>query len=87
MADDQLHLDLVTPAGSVFEGEIKRIRVPGTSGSFEVLRQHAPIVSTLEEGRIDFEKADGTRVEYSVSGGVIEVLDNKVVLLAEAIGE
>ncbi len=76
-------LEIVTPEASVFSGEVRSVSVPGTQGGFQVLHNHAPIISTLGKGRLKFVKANGEEVEYSLEDGVIEVLNNKAIVLAE----
>ncbi len=80
-----LFLEIVTPAKSAFKGEINSITVPGTKGSFQVLKSHAPIVSSLEVGHIKVELADNTIQNYATGGGTIEVNNNKLLLLADSI--
>lgn len=80
-----LFLEIVTPSKSVFKGEINSITVPGTKGSFQVLKNHAPIVSSLEIGHIKVELADNTTQNYATGGGTIEVNNNKILLLADSI--
>lgn len=75
--------DIVTPDKKVFSGEIQSIQVPGSSGSFEVLYNHAPIVSTLMDGKIRIRTAEGSTEMYNTFGGVIEVQNNKVSVLLE----
>lgn len=81
----ELNLDIVTPSKSVFKGEIKSITVPGTEGGFQVLKNHAPIVSTFDIGMIKVEFLDSKVNYYSTAGGTIEVLDNEIVVLADSI--
>lgn len=75
---------ILTPNGSLFEGEVSGVQMPGTMGSFEVKANHAPIVSALEEGTVLVRKADGD-VNYNISGGFVEVAKNKLTLLAESV--
>ena len=81
----ELNLEIVTPSKSAFKGEIKSITVPGTKGRFQVLKNHAPIISTFDIGMIKVDLADGKSNYYSAAGGTIEVLDNKVLVLADSI--
>lgn len=81
----ELNLDIVTPSKSVFKGEIKSITVPGTLGSFQVLKNHAPIVSTFEIGLVKVELQDSQINYYATAGGTIEVLDNEIIVLADSI--
>lgn len=80
-------LEIVTPEASVFAGEVQSVSVPGTQGGFQVLHNHAPIISTLGKGRMKFVKANGEEVEYSMEDGVIEVLNNKAIVLVEKLIE
>lgn len=81
-----LTAQILTPEGSLFEGEVTGVQMPGSQGSFEVKANHAPIVSTLEEGTVLVRKTDGD-VNYHISGGFVEVNNNKLTLLAEAVVE
>jgi F-type H+-transporting ATPase subunit epsilon len=81
----ELNLEIVTPSKSEFSGEIKSITVPGTKGRFQVLKNHAPIISTLDIGMIKVDLPDGKSKHYATAGGTIEVLDNKVLVLADSI--
>jgi len=77
--------EIITPDYKVFEGEIKSIRVPGKKGSFQVLKDHAPIISTLENGPVIIVDMTGKETIYEISGGVIEVRMNKIILLTESV--
>lgn len=77
---------ILTPEGSLFEGEVSGVQMPGAMGSFEVKANHAPIVSTLEKGNVLVRKADGN-VNYTISGGFVEVANNKLTLIAESVVE
>ena len=75
---------ILTPEGSVFDDEVVGVRVPGEMGSFEVKTLHANIISSLEIGKILVRKAAGGEQHFAVTGGFVEVVDNKLTLLAEA---
>lgn len=75
---------ILTPEGSLFDGEVKGVKVPGTLGSFEMKTLHADIISTLEIGEILVRKSDGEELHFAVSGGFVEMHDDKLTLLAEA---
>ncbi|MGN8225025.1 MULTISPECIES: ATP synthase F1 subunit epsilon [unclassified Gracilimonas] len=77
---------ILTPNGSLFEGEVSGVKLPGTQGSFEVKANHAPIVSTLEKGNVLVRKEDGD-TNFLISGGFVEVNNNKLTLLAESVEE
>ena len=79
-----MNLEILTPDKKVFEGEVTAVTVPGTSGSFQILRDHAPIISTLEDGQVIVKEAKGENI-YNIKGGVVEVLGNKIIVLAEAV--
>ncbi len=80
-----MKVEIITPDHKVFEGDIKSIRVPGKKGSFQVLKDHAPIISTLENGPVIIVDMTGKETIYEISGGVIEVRMNKIILLAESV--
>lgn len=75
---------ILTPEGSLFDDEVTGVRVPGEMGSFEVKTLHANIISSLEVGDILVRKATGEELHFAVTGGFVEVMDNKLTLLAEA---
>lgn len=75
---------ILTPEGSLFDGNVKGVQMPGAKGSFEVKTLHADIISTLDIGQILVRKSDGDNQRFAVSGGFVEVHDNKLTLLAEA---
>lgn len=77
-----MKLEILTPDKKIFEGEVKSVTVPGTVGSFEILNDHAPIISTLDDGKIIIRNG-GKEDVYLVKGGVVEVLNNNVIVLAE----
>lgn len=79
-----MYLEIITPDKKVFTGKVNVIQVPGSKGLFEVLEYHAPIISTLEKGRIKIVEGN-TESFFQIQGGVIEVKDNHVIILAESI--
>ena len=80
-----MRIEIVTPDKKIFEGDIKSVRVPGKKGSFQVLKDHAPIVSTLENGPVILVDPDGKEIVFEIDGGVIEVKANKIILLADSV--
>ena len=80
-----MHLDIITPEGNCWSGETSGVRVPGTKGSFEVLHNHAPIISTLTPGVIQVRQESGETLVFKISGGVIEVSHNRLALLTETV--
>jgi F-type H+-transporting ATPase subunit epsilon len=77
-------LEILTPDKKVFEGEVTAVTVPGTMGSFQILRDHAPIISTLEDGPVIIKNKTDEQT-FIIKGGVVEVLKNKIVVLAEGV--
>ena len=83
MADKTFHLEIVTPKRIVFKGEVTSFSAPGVEGGFQVLHSHAPLLSSVKIGKVQISEASGTEFQYAISGGFVEVRDNKVILLAE----
>ncbi len=79
-----LHLDIVTPDAHVYHGEVESATFPGSLGIFQVLKDHAPIISALTKGTLVYVNADGTH-SLEIDGGVVEVLKNNITVLAESI--
>ncbi|HLU90303.1 MAG TPA: ATP synthase F1 subunit epsilon [Cyclobacteriaceae bacterium] len=77
-----MFLEIITPDKKVFQGEVTEASFPGAEGSFQVLKNHAPIVSALAEGVVSFTTGD-RRISLTINGGVVEVKDNRIVVLAE----
>lgn len=79
-----MYLEMITPDATVFEGEVESVRVPGIQGTFEMLNHHANIISSLEKGEVRIKTKQEVK-KYLVEGGTVEMLNNKVTILAEAI--
>ncbi len=75
-----LHLEILSPTGKIFEGEVNSILLPGDEGSLGVLNNHAPLISTLKEGKIEWS-VNTQKEKLEIKGGVVEVLKNKVTVL------
>jgi len=82
-----MNLTILTPEKEVFLGKVTSIQVPGTSGRFEVLNGHAPIVSSLSKGIIKITIENGKQNTYDIEKGFIEVLSNEVALLVQGLKE
>ncbi len=80
-----MKLEILTPDKIVYEGDVTSLTVPGTMGSFQILSDHAPIISTLEQGSITVQSTQKGIETFSVKSGVVEVLDNKVMVLIEGL--
>ena len=80
-------MDLIalTPEKEVFNGKIKSVKVPGTTGQFEVLNGHAPIVAALDKGEVRILDEKGVKTVFNIEKGFIEVLNNEVSLLIQSL--
>lgn len=93
-----MYLEIVTPEAILFSSEIKSVAVPGINGEFQMLTNHAPIVSLLTNGTIKidcsreaieegfkdkFTKAEDGRMGFNINSGTLEIKDNKVIILAD----
>ncbi len=81
-----MYLEIVTPSEKVFEGEVTIVTFPGSDGSFQVMNDHAPMVSTLAEGKLVYKDKAGAH-SVTITGGVMEVLRNKIIVLADGLVE
>ena len=77
-------LEIISPVSTVFEGEVESVTIPGTVGSFQVLKNHAPLIASFEVGKIRIEQGQNS-IEYSTGGGIFEVKKNKAIVLAESV--
>jgi F-type H+-transporting ATPase subunit epsilon len=78
-------LEIITPDKRIYSGKVKLVKLPGTKGAFEILNNHAPIISSLEKGTIKVIEEDGKEILFEVDGGVAENKDNKIIVLAESV--
>ncbi len=78
-----MKLEIITPDKKLYDGDVKYASFPGTEGSFGILDNHAPMIATLKSGRVELTDNDNSKHEFTVKGGVVEVLRNKVIVLAE----
>ena len=79
-----MQLEIVTPDQKVFEGEVSAVTFPGSDGEFQVLSSHAPMISSLGKGQVRIQ-ASGKTEELIIDGGVVEVLNDKIIVLAESV--
>jgi F-type H+-transporting ATPase subunit epsilon len=82
-----LSVSILSPEKEIYKGSAKSINVPGSSGAFEILNNHAPIVSSLKSGVIKMVGEDGAVKQFEISSGFVEVLRNEVSLLVSGIKE
>ncbi len=80
----ELNLEIVTPDKSIFNEVIESVTIPGTLGSFQILKNHAPLISTFDVGVVTVKSGDEPAY-FSTSGGTVEVNNNKVLVLADSI--
>ena len=78
-----MELEIITPEKELFSGEITSVKLPGKNGGFEILNNHAPIISTLTKGEIKVTTNDKNTKTFEVNGGVIEMQNNKIIILAD----
>ncbi len=81
-----MQLEILTPNRNIYSGEVRLVKVPGSEGSFEILNNHAAIISTLAPGEVKVETASGEQLRYKTTGdGVVEVKNNHIVILLEGV--
>ena len=80
----EIYLEIITPSKIGYKGNVTSVSVPGTLGNFQILFNHAPIISSLEIGEIKVEDKTGNITHFATSGGTVEVADNKIIILAES---
>lgn len=92
-----MYLEIVSPEATLFAGEVTSVTVPGINGEFQMLHNHAPIVSLLQEGKVKvegnisidedyaskFTKDQSGNTVLEISSGTVELKDNKVIVLAD----
>ena len=78
-----MKLEIITPASTLFTGEVSLVQLPGIDGLFEILKSHAPLVSALKEGRVKVVDSQNQEQFFDIRGGVVEVSKDKILLLAE----
>jgi F-type H+-transporting ATPase subunit epsilon len=78
-----MKVEIITPEKKLYTGEVNMVRVPGTLGSFQILKNHAPIVSTLEKGIVTVRTTDGAEQNFDIESGLIECKDNIISILIE----
>jgi F-type H+-transporting ATPase subunit epsilon len=79
-----MHLEIITPDKKVYSGEVDSVKLPGAEGSFGILNNHAPIIASLKKGIIKVTDSKKQVENFEINGGVVEVQNNKVIVLAES---
>ena len=83
MAEKVLNLEIVTPRKVMYSGDVISFSAPGVLGGFQVLFNHAPLLSAIDAGEVKIQEAQGRELRFATSGGFVEVLKNHVSMLAE----
>ena len=78
-----MKITVLTPEKELFKGDIEAVIVPGTKGQFEILKGHAPIVSSLGSGTVKIKTSEGAVKEFKILKGFVEVIKNEVSLLVQ----
>lgn len=78
-----MNLEILTPEGKAYSGEVSGVQLPGVSGSFEILDHHAPLVSALKAGRLKVLVEKNKDAYFDIQGGFVEVLNNRVTVMVE----
>jgi F-type H+-transporting ATPase subunit epsilon len=79
-----MYLEILTPEKKVFEGDVTIATFPGADGSFQIMDNHAPLISLLKEGTVEYKSKEASK-NVVITGGVVEVLNNKIILLADGV--
>lgn len=77
-----MNLQIITPEKNLFEGKVKLVQVPGAKGSFEILKNHAPVISTLVPGKVKVITDSDKTEFFDIVSGIVEVKSNKITILA-----
>ena len=80
---NKFELTIISAERKVFDGEVENVLVPGMIGDFLVLSNHAPCISSIRPGFLEFSEGTGQKKRYFVSGGIIEVINNEVSVLVD----
>tara|TARA_Y100000591_G_C21692280_1_gene623793 strand:- start:518 stop:913 length:396 start_codon:yes stop_codon:yes gene_type:complete len=80
---NKFELTIISAESKVFDGEVENVLVPGMIGDFLVLSNHAPCISSIRPGFLEFSEGTGQKKRYFVSGGIIEVINNVVSVLVD----
>ena len=78
-----MQLKIVSPEKILFDGEVEKVVVPGAMGEFEILDHHAPIISSLEKGRVIYKSPGIGEAQLEILGGFVEVQKNEISLCVD----
>jgi F-type H+-transporting ATPase subunit epsilon len=76
-----MYIDIITADQTLFSGEADAVTLPGSKGQFQVLNNHAALISSLDKGKVILKTKEGKQ-SFEVNGGIVEILNNKIVVLA-----
>lgn len=79
-----MFLEIITPEKKVYSGDVEAVKLPGADGSFGILNNHAPIIASLKKGTVKVTDVSRKVENFEINGGVVEVQNNKITVLAEA---
>jgi F-type H+-transporting ATPase subunit epsilon len=79
-----MHLEVISPEKCLYKGDVVLVQLPGEMGSFEILNNHAPIIALLEKGTMKIIDAERNKVTLNINKGVVEVFDNKILVLSDS---
>ena len=78
-----MKLNIITPEDVLYEGEVKSVLLQGTDGKFQILNNHAPIISALSKGQIRITDSEDKEITFDINGGLVEMSKNKIQILAQ----
>jgi F-type H+-transporting ATPase subunit epsilon len=78
-----MKIEIVTPDTTIYEGEVSLAQLPGLDGSFEILNNHAAMIAALKKGKVKVIDSHKETLFFEINGGVMEVLKNRILVLAE----
>ena len=83
MTDKSLYLEIITPKEVIYKGDVQSVTVPGTKSPFQILFNHAPIVSSLDEGQLKIAVSNNKEIIYTTGTGFVELQNNRISVLVE----
>ena len=78
-----MELEIISPSNKLYTGDVNSVKVPGMDGEFEILNNHAPIISSLTSGSIRIIDINKQVENFEINGGVVEMQNNKIIILAD----
>jgi F-type H+-transporting ATPase subunit epsilon len=78
-----MKLSIVSPEDTLYEGEVKSVKMQGIDGKFQVLNNHAPLISALSKGEIKIEEESGNQISFTINSGLVELAKNEIHILAQ----